>query len=60
MSNVCEVAERLEKIGIEKGENKLALLLAKLYELGRDSDAKSALTDETLREQLYKEYNITD
>lgn len=67
-SNMCEVAERLEKIGIEKGEkigvkkgeNKLALLLAKLYEVGRDSDAKSALTNEEFREQLYKEYDITD
>lgn len=56
MSNVCEVAERLEKIG----ENKFALLMAKLYKAGREADAKSALTDETLREQLYKEYNITD
>lgn len=64
MSNVCEVAERLEKIGIEKGvkkgESKFALLMARLYEAGREADAKSALTDETLREQLYKEYNITD
>lgn len=67
-SNMCEVAERLEKIGIEKGEkigvkkgeNKFALLMAKLYETGREDDAKLAITDETFREQLYKEYNITD
>ena len=63
-SNMCEVAERLEKIGIEKGvkkgENKFALLMAKLYEAGREADAKTAITDETFREQLYKEYDITD
>ena len=28
-SNMCEVAERLEKIGIEEGETKLGLLIAK-------------------------------
>lgn len=59
-SNMCEVAERLEKIGIEEGETKLGLLIAKLLSDGRTSDIELAATNKTIREQLYKEYDITD
>lgn len=63
-SNMCEVAERLEKIGIEKGvaegETKLGLLVAKLLSDGRTSDIELAATNKNIREKLYKEYNITD
>lgn len=51
---MCEYLDMLE----EKGERRLASLLAKLYALGRDEDAKLAVRDEQARVRLYKELCI--
>ena len=42
-----------------KGERKLLTLLAKLYALGRDEDAKLIVKDEDTRKRLYEEFCIT-
>lgn len=41
-----------------KGEIKLTTLLKKLYDLGRDADAKLAVQDMDIRAKLYKEFHI--
>lgn len=55
---MCEYIDMLEARGAIKGENKLASLLAKLYSLGRDEEAKLAVQDENFRRKLYEELNI--
>ena len=57
---MCEVAERLEKIGRIKGENKLGELITKLMNAGRNEDALIAASDEEAREKFYKEFGIVD
>ena len=42
--------------GISQGEDKLSVLLTWLFENGRDAEAKIALSDRKVREDLYNEY----
>lgn len=59
---MCEYIDMLEARGQAKGEirgeNRLALLLEKLYSMGRDEDAKLAVMDENIRKILYQELCI--
>ena len=71
---MCEVLDNVEKRGVEKGlaegfekgvavgeekgENKLGLLMKKLFAAKRYADADEAATDEIKRNQLYKEFGI--
>ena len=48
------------KEGIEKGEDKLSLLLQKLIAQGKSEDAQRALVDKEQRKCLYKEYGLND
>lgn len=57
---MCEVADRLEKIGRIKGENKLGELIIELMNVGRNEDALIAASDEEAREKFYKEFGIVD
>lgn len=52
--------KRGEKKGEKKGEAKLTSLLAKLYELGRDDEAKLAVQDMEVRARLYQEFSIAN
>ena len=59
---MCNVLDRIENQGIEKGksegEDKMALLIKKLFEQNRIEDAKRASEDKAYREQLMKELSI--
>ena len=63
---MCEVLDNVEKrgyekgisVGEEKGENKLGLLMKKLFAAKRYADADEAATDEAKRNQLYREFGI--
>ena len=59
---MCEYIDMLEARGEvrgkEMGENRLVLLLSKLYALGRDEDAKLAVNDRQARVRLYEELCI--
>ncbi|MEE3422450.1 MAG: hypothetical protein VZR11_07110 [Succinimonas sp.] len=48
------------KEDIEKGEDKLSLLLQKLLAQGMSEDAQRALVDKEQRKCLYKEYGLND
>jgi len=64
---MCEYIDMLEARGEARGkargevegERKLLALLAKLYALGRDEDAKLIVKDEDTRKRLYEEFCIT-
>lgn len=56
--NKCEVAERLESIGITKGEERLAKLISLLIDKGLMEDVKKVTTDKKARQELYKKYGI--
>ena len=59
MFDAFEAAEkRGEAIGKEKGKESIIKLLKHLYTLGRDSDAKRAITDEQYLAKLMKEFAI--
>ena len=49
---------RGEAIGKEKGKESIIKLLKQLYALGRDADAKRAITDEQYLAKLMKEFAI--
>ncbi len=53
---MCEYIDMLET----RGENRLITLLSKLYSLGRDEDAKLAVSDEKERARLYEEFCIAN
>ena len=44
--------------GIEKGENRLALLVGCLLDAGRIEDLKKVSYDEVYREKLLKEFGL--
>ena len=44
--------------GIEKGQNRLALLVGRLLETGRMDDLKRVSYDEAYREKLLKEFGL--
>ena len=50
-------ADEWEK-GMEKGENKMALLISKLINLGRNGELEKAANDTEYREKLYYELGI--
>ena len=56
---MCEVLDKYENRGIARGEQRFATLVNKLLADGRTEDLQKATSDEALRTQLYKEYNIT-
>ena len=66
--NMCEVADRLENMGIAKGvakgraegETKLAKLMEKLFAAKRFEDAEKAASDEEARKKFYKEFGMVD
>ena len=59
MFDAFEAAERRgEAIGKEKGKESIIKLLKQLYALGRDADAKRAITDEQYLSKLIKEFAI--
>ena len=55
---MCEYIDMLEAKGQERGENKLASLLDKLYTLKREEDARLAVRDKNIRMKLYEEFGI--
>lgn len=61
---MCEYIDMLEARGEVrgemKGERKLLTLLAKLYAMGRDEDARLIVRDENARKRLYEEFCITN
>ena len=55
---MCNVLDRIENQGRAEGEDKMALLMRKLFEQNRIEDAKRASEDKAYREQLMKELSI--
>ena len=59
---MCEVLDKVENRGIEKGlalgEQRFATLVSKLLADERAGDLQKATSDETFRNNLYKEYGI--
>ncbi|MBO5537224.1 MAG: hypothetical protein J6B53_17795 [Clostridia bacterium] len=47
-----------EKKGIKIGENQLAQLIAKLFDLGKIEDLEKVSKDPEYREQLLKDYGL--
>ena len=59
MFDAFEAAERRgEAIGAARGKESILKLLKQLYALGRDADAKRAITDEQYLAKLMKEFAI--
>lgn len=48
-----------ERKGIEKGENRFAMLTKMLMDDGRNDDLRRAISDRNYREQLYMEVNLS-
>ncbi len=61
--NMCEVLDRVEARGkaegITEGEKKLADLIQKLLETGRNEDIARVTSDPLYRKRLYEEFQIT-
>ena len=55
--NMCDVLDRIEKRGIQQGENLLAQLIQKLFALGRIEDVKRVAEDKEYRQMLLKEFS---
>ena len=51
---MCEVLDKVEN----RGENKMALLMKKLFDQNRVDDAKKASENEEYRAKLMKEFGI--
>lgn len=60
VTTMCEVADRLENRGRIEGENKLALLIMKLFAAGRGNDVELAAKDEEARKRFYREFGMID
>ena len=58
LHTMCNVLDRIENQGRAEGEDKMALLIKKLFEQNRIEDAKRASEDKAYREQLMKELSI--
>ena len=60
---VCELFDQYErrgmKRGIEKGENRFAMLAQMLMDSGRNDDLRRAISDRSYREQLYMEVKLS-
>ena len=57
-SNMCEVLDKVENRGKAEGENKMALLMKKLFDQNRIDDAKKASENADYRAKLMKEFGI--
>ena len=55
---MCSVIEELKNEGFQQGLDQGIALMAKLYSLGRNEDAKRVQTDPKYRAQLMKELAI--
>lgn len=60
VDDMCNLSTVVEEKGIEKGESLLGTLIAKLFEVGRTSDAELAAKDEEARKKFYKEFGLID
>ena len=58
IQTICSVMEDLRKEGMQQGLDQGIELMAKLYSLGRNEDAKRVQTDLEYRAQLMKELAI--
>ena len=62
MSGVCNMGEAIrrkaEAEGRAEGENRMSILMAKLFSLNRMDDARRCTTDAEFREKLYKEFQL--
>lgn len=64
---VCEIWDRIENVGREKGlaegmeagQEQIVTLLSKLYETGREADVKKVLCDASYRSELLAQFTIT-
>ena len=56
--NEAETMEMFKKDGEKIGENRLAKLIRKLFELGRIDDAQKAASDQAFRNLLFQEFHI--
>lgn len=54
--SMCEVLDKIELKGIEKGENNINNLYAHLKDIGRMDDVLKAFSDEEFRDQLKREF----
>jgi hypothetical protein len=57
---VCALWDEVREEGRNEGENKLATLINRLIADKRQDDISKATTDENIRQEMYKEYGITD
>ncbi len=55
---MCDVIDRIENRGIDKGVDKLALLLEKLLAQNRFDDVKKISKDKEYRIQLLKQFAL--
>lgn len=53
-----DLNEEGERIGIEKGEQRLSNLLKTLEDVGRSDEILKAVKDEEYQEKLMKEFNL--
>ncbi|MBD5501887.1 MAG: Rpn family recombination-promoting nuclease/putative transposase [Lachnospiraceae bacterium] len=60
---VCELFDQYERRGMrkgmEKGENRFAMLAQMLMDSGRNDDLRRAISDQSYREQLYMEVKLS-
>lgn len=56
--DVCQAIEEMRKESKNEGENRLAALMKRLFDLGRVDDAQKAASDQSYRKLLFKEFNI--
>lgn len=57
-ATMFDAFEAAERRGEARGEARILKLLKQLYALGRDADAKRAITDEQYLAKLMKEFAI--
>ena len=56
---VCELFDQYERRGMERGENRFAMLAQMLMDSGRNDDLRRAISDRSYREQLYMEVKLS-
>ena len=58
LNTMCNLSEVVLEKGIEQGEEKIALLMQKLFADKRIADAEKASRDASYRAELLKEYSL--
>ena len=58
LNTMCNLSEVVLEKGIEQGEEKIALLMQKLFADKRVADAEKASRDASYRAELLKEYSL--